>query len=81
MYRKCQDKNFNQVVTLISGCERHTAAAANTGSLAAYLTAHLTEPDGTTRSRTESSEDMTTQTTFLMEHFGSTELRRCITSA
>lgn len=79
MYRKCQDKNFNQVLTLISGCERQTAAAAataNTGSLAAYLTEHKTELHVVG----PQSSDTTTQTTFLIEHFGSTELHRWITS-
>lgn len=47
MYRKCEGRNFNLLLTLISGCERRSAAAAaaaaNTGSLAAYLTQHQTE--------------------------------------
>lgn len=38
MYRKCEDKNFNLVLTLISGCERHTAAAN-----IAYLTEQKTD--------------------------------------
>lgn len=43
MYRKREGKNFNLLLTPISGCERRSAAAANTGSLAAYLTEHQTE--------------------------------------
>lgn len=43
MSRKCEGRNFNLLLTLISGCERRSAAAANTGSLAAHLTQHQTE--------------------------------------
>lgn len=42
MYRKCEGKNFNPVLTLISGCEFHTASAAAAANTA-YLTEHHTD--------------------------------------